>query len=174
LAIKEREFGPDHLEVASPLVNLATAWSDLGQPGKTRDLNERALAIKEREFGPDHLEVAGILVNLGNAWSALGQPAKAHELYERALAIEEREFGPDHPQVAGILVNLGTAWSDLGQLGEARKFYERCASFAPTFRTDTHTLISPSGSSVLPHPTWSSSMMGASLIPSAAISGLPL
>ena len=38
LELAEVEYGPDHVEVAGTLDNLGTAWSDLGQPEKARDL----------------------------------------------------------------------------------------------------------------------------------------
>jgi hypothetical protein len=72
LAIKEREYGRDHREVARTLDNLGIAWRELGQPAKARELHERALAIEEREYGRDHRDVAGTLGSLGNAWLALG------------------------------------------------------------------------------------------------------
>jgi Tfp pilus assembly protein PilF len=71
-----------------------------GEPGKARELLERALAIEEHAYGPDHPEVAITLHNLGIVWRQLGEPGKARELYERALPIEERAYGPDHPEVA--------------------------------------------------------------------------
>jgi len=67
LRIKEREYGPDHVEVAITLTNLGNAWRELRRPDKARDLHERALRIEEPEYGPDHVEVARTLTNLGNA-----------------------------------------------------------------------------------------------------------
>ena len=68
LAIHEREYGPDHRELAKTLNALGITWSALGEPNKARQLHERALAIQEREHGPDHRELADILNNLGNTW----------------------------------------------------------------------------------------------------------
>merc|ERR1719254_150537 len=58
LAIDEREYGPDHREVAITLTSLGNACGDLGDAARQRDLSERTLAIMEREYGPDHREVA--------------------------------------------------------------------------------------------------------------------
>ena len=54
LAIKEREYGPEHRAVASTLANLGDAYGRLGDVAEQRGLLERALAISRREFGPDH------------------------------------------------------------------------------------------------------------------------
>ena len=46
LEIIEREYGPDHREVAITLINLGNAYGSLGDATKQRDLLERALNIK--------------------------------------------------------------------------------------------------------------------------------
>ena len=63
LAIKERELGPEHREVAVILASLGNAYADLGDVARARDLQERARAIQEREFGPEHREVVVTLTN---------------------------------------------------------------------------------------------------------------
>jgi len=120
LTIEEREYGPDHPEVAATLGNLGNAWSALGKPGKARELYERALTIEEREFGPDHPEVAATLGNLGNAWSELGKPDKARELYQRALAIQRRHYPNGHPRTATLIRSLRTVAPDLVVLDDGR------------------------------------------------------
>ena len=54
LAIKERAYGPDHLEVAATLYNLAIAHSGLENWAKARELLERVLPIWTRAYGTDH------------------------------------------------------------------------------------------------------------------------
>ena len=49
LALKERELGRDHPEVAITLTKLANAHGSLGAAAKQRDLLDRARAIRERE-----------------------------------------------------------------------------------------------------------------------------
>ncbi len=41
----ELTYGPQAVETATALINLGTAWLRLGQPGKGRELLERALRI---------------------------------------------------------------------------------------------------------------------------------
>ena len=52
LALKEREFGRDHPEVAITLTKLANAHGSLGDAAKQRDFLDRARAIREREPSP--------------------------------------------------------------------------------------------------------------------------
>ena len=54
LARTEKHFGPDHPKTGITLTNLGSAYGDLGDSEKQRQMLERALAIKEKHFGPDH------------------------------------------------------------------------------------------------------------------------
>ena len=56
LAIGERAYGRDHVELASTLWNLYEANRALGDTVKQREMLERALVINERAYGPDHSE----------------------------------------------------------------------------------------------------------------------
>ncbi len=102
LVINEREYGPDHVEVALVLNNLGNACGSLGDHGKQKELLERALVIFGCKYGPDHVEVAKTLTNLGNAYGSLGDYGKQKELLERALVINEREYGPVGNRVAFV------------------------------------------------------------------------
>jgi tetratricopeptide (TPR) repeat protein len=138
LAIQERDYGPNHRDLAPTLNGLGDIWHELGKPAKARQFYERALAIEEREYGPDHREIASTLINLGNAWGDLGKPAKARQFIERALAIQEREYGPDHGRVASTMYNLGSTWSEQGQPAKARQLYERGLSIARAELPESH------------------------------------
>ena len=54
LAIDERTYGRDHVNVASTLANLGSAYGHLDDHVKQREMLERAIAIKEKAHGPDH------------------------------------------------------------------------------------------------------------------------
>ena len=54
------------------LDNLSSAYCDLGDTRRRRDLLEKALRIKERKYGPEHQTVAITLDNLGSAYGDLG------------------------------------------------------------------------------------------------------
>ena len=71
LAIQEREYGAEHIDVAGTLGNLGLAYGSLKNYEKQKELQERALAIEEREYGTDHVQVAQTLTNLGTAYGGL-------------------------------------------------------------------------------------------------------
>lgn len=68
LKIREKSLGPEHLDVATSLNNLADFYKENGQLGKARGLYQRALSIMEKNLGPDHPDVASTLENLANLY----------------------------------------------------------------------------------------------------------
>ena len=61
-------------------MNLAMAYSRLGEHNKEKNLLECALEIEEQHFGEAHFEVAKTLTNLANAHGDLGDPSKQKNL----------------------------------------------------------------------------------------------
>ena len=58
LAIREKALGPDHLDVATSLINLAELYRNQRRYADAEPLYKRALAIREKALGPDHPDVA--------------------------------------------------------------------------------------------------------------------
>src|SRR5215813_6497085 len=87
LALSERQFGPDHLNVATSLAWLAFLYRDQGRLAEAEPLIKRALAIHEKALGPEHPDVGTDLNNLAWVYQAQGRLTEAEPLYQRALAI---------------------------------------------------------------------------------------
>ena len=76
LAINEKALGPDHLDVARSLNNLAGLLKAKGNYAAAEPLYRRALAIAEKALGPDHPNVATVSIT----WlSCLRQKATTRE-----------------------------------------------------------------------------------------------
>ena len=125
LHVRESAIGPDQLEIATSLNDLAIVHWYRGQYNEAEPLNERALAIRERALASDHPNVANSLTLKAMLSAVQGRFADAQPLYERALAIRERAFGPEHPLVARSLSNLANYYMSLGRYADAPAFYER-------------------------------------------------
>ena len=138
LHIAETTCGPDHPDVATTRVLLATVLRDLGEPATARPLCERALHIYETAYPPDHPDVANALTNLAQLLRDLGEPATARPLCERALRIYESTYGPDAPAVAGALYSLAAVLRDLGEPATARPLCERALRIAETTSGPDH------------------------------------
>ena len=61
----ERHFGPDHVETARALTNLARVAVIRREMDEAEPLLRRALAIQERALGVDHPDTARTLAVLG-------------------------------------------------------------------------------------------------------------
>jgi tetratricopeptide (TPR) repeat protein len=125
LVILEKNFGPDHPNVATIINNLAELLSVTNRHAEAEPLYRRALAIDKTSFGPDHPKVAIDLNNIAVLLRVTNRLAEAEPLYRRALAIEEKSFGPDHPNVARSLNNLAELLIVTNQLAEAEPLFRR-------------------------------------------------
>ena len=125
LEIKEKEFGPDHPDVATILNNMGVLYRGEGDYASAEPLYKRALAIREKALGPDHPEVATSLNNLGVLYSTRENYAAAEPLYKRALSIREKALGPNHADVAVTLNNLAVLYRATSREKEASRLEQR-------------------------------------------------
>ena len=57
LDIREKELGPDHVDVAASLNNIAVLLKTSGQFEEAEEMYNRSIAIKEKALGPNHPQV---------------------------------------------------------------------------------------------------------------------
>jgi CHAT domain-containing protein/Tfp pilus assembly protein PilF len=125
LEIRERELGPEHIEVAYTLDTVAFFYFRKGDFGKAEALMRRVVAIKEKTLEPNHPEIAQSLNSLGLVMEGQGDLGQAEELYKRALEIRERTFGPDHTAVAASLNSLAGIYMEYQEYAKAEPLYQR-------------------------------------------------
>ncbi len=125
LSIRERELGPDHVDVATSLIGLANICDDMGDSARAEPLYLRALEIREKALGPDHISVSLILNNLGALYRERGEYTKAQAAFQRALDIREKWLEPDHLLIASVLNNLAIIAHATGEDTRAEGLYKR-------------------------------------------------
>ena len=125
LEIREKTFGPEHLNTALIINNLANFYSDSGDYAKAEPLYQRALKIREKVLGPDDPKTANSLNDLAVLYDSMGDYAKAEPLYQRSLKIREKTLGPEHPNTANSLNNLATHYEKMGDYARAEPLYQR-------------------------------------------------
>lgn len=87
LAIKEREYGPDHLEVAFTLANLADAYGALSEESLAESVSSRALRIARAALGPrPNAVMADLLLSVSLVRQAAGKHDAALETWRAAEA----------------------------------------------------------------------------------------
>jgi tetratricopeptide (TPR) repeat protein len=125
IALLERTLGPDHLEVAIPLHNLADCYTYLARFLEAGPIYQRTLAITERALGPDHPEVATVYHNLGGLEHAAGNWTRGEPFARKSVRIRTRALGPTHPAVAADLTALAALLDQQKKYGEAELLYRR-------------------------------------------------
>jgi tetratricopeptide (TPR) repeat protein len=141
LAISEKTYGPEHLNVAASLSNLAGVLLHAQEAAQAQPLQRRALAIYEKTYGLDHRYVAICLSNLAAALSRPSEAAQARPLMERALAINEKAYGPEHPEAAISLSNLASVLVDLREAAQARPLAERALAISEKTYGSEHPYV---------------------------------
>jgi CHAT domain-containing protein/tetratricopeptide (TPR) repeat protein len=127
LASVEAESGPDALQTAQALDDLAEVLRRLGKGGDpaARVVGARAIAIKEALLGPDDARLAISLRNMAFLSNQGGDPPAARALLARAVRISEQSLGPEAPDLARYLDALGIIMREAGDYLAARSLQDR-------------------------------------------------
>ena len=147
LAILERAYGPNH-------INVEPALTELGLLLRTRD-PEQALQFYRRghdllvaAHGEADGNAAVLLQNIGSIHARAGRFQDARDAYERALPLLRRHFGERDPHVGSVLGNLAYVYRSLGdyarafETGAARSG-DRHVRFRPRSSGRRHRLAEP-------------------------------
>jgi tetratricopeptide (TPR) repeat protein len=97
LANREKALGPDHLDVAHALNDLASLYDTQDRYADAEPLHMQSLAVREKALGPDHPAVATSLNELASLYREQGRYADAEPLQRRAQT-GSYPRGPDKAQ----------------------------------------------------------------------------
>ncbi|MEP7118037.1 MAG: serine/threonine-protein kinase [Acidobacteriota bacterium] len=118
LALRRSTLGPEHLDTAESMEELAEAYRELARFEEAERLHRDALALKQR-LGAPPAAVASSLNNLGLTLSERGRYAEAEPLLRQAIAMWRTQEGPATDLVATGLDNLASTLRLQGRLDEA-------------------------------------------------------
>jgi eukaryotic-like serine/threonine-protein kinase len=141
LAIAERKFGAEHLNVGKLQEAVGIVLLEQGQLERAMQSLQRALQIYERTLGPDHPSIGRIVHNLGIAHLKAREAAVAERELRRALAIREAAQGPQHPSLPPLLTDLGRALSLQGRVEEALSYDRRALVIAEKAFAPEHLAV---------------------------------
>src|SRR5262249_18013239 len=100
LELKERLFGPNHIETGLTLNNLGLYYKSLGRLAEARNAYQRALTIFQNVFGASHANVADVLYNMAQL---LKKESEAMEARSQAIREAAQELAqPDWREKAVI------------------------------------------------------------------------
>jgi tetratricopeptide (TPR) repeat protein len=80
VSIAERALGPEHLSIATALINLAELYRTRSRYAEAEPLLKRSLEIREKILGLEHFELIDPLHKLGTIYMA-------HDRYDEAKAV---------------------------------------------------------------------------------------
>lgn len=144
LAIREKAVGPDNLDLADILDQLAIVFSLKAEYAKAEPLFQRALKIREAEHGTNHPDVALSLNNLALFYQFKGDYEKAASLFQRAIDTFEKAFGPEDTTLAHPLNNLGLLYFYMGDYANAEHFLRRSLNIREKFLGPDHVDVAQS------------------------------
>ncbi len=123
LAIRERELGADHPDVAASLNALGVALRETGEYKEAETVLRRALLLRQGALGSRHPGVAESLNDLGTVLWKQGDVAGAEPLIREALALRLELLGPESDKVAKSLNNLAILYYSRGDYARAAPLY---------------------------------------------------
>ena len=121
--IRESPYRPDSFELTT-LINLASAYSEIGQPAQADATYRRAVALVDA-LGRDETELAGALFNnWGVMLERAGRPLDAERCLRRTIEIERHASGTN-----GVSPTSLSVYSDiligLGRITEAAEYAQQ-------------------------------------------------
>jgi tetratricopeptide (TPR) repeat protein len=102
----EKALGPDNVNVAIVIGNLAQVHLRLDQFDKAEALYKRSLAILEKQHGGYDKDLAIMLANLADLSARQNRYPEAESYYRRCIPLMEKAFGADHANVTAMISNF--------------------------------------------------------------------
>ncbi len=117
-------YGPESLEVAQVLNDMATVARDTANYEAAELWNREALGIRRRILGDEHAKVTGSLHNLAQILEIRGQYEESEQLFRQALATDRKLYGGDFfRDVSFDLHSLGELLAKRGRRDEAEDLF---------------------------------------------------
>ncbi len=124
LALQRTTAGPEHLDTAAAMEDLAEAYRELARYDEAEQLHRDALALK-RSLGASPSALASSLNNLGLTLSERGKYAEAEPLLREAVQTWQASGGAASEYLAVGLNNLASVLRQQGRLDDAIPLLEQ-------------------------------------------------
>ena len=138
LEIRQQVLGPEHIDVASAMSNLAGLYVYIGKYIQAEILYQQARGMYEHILGPTHPCVATTINDLALLYREQGWFAQAEPFLEQALALRIQAFGSEHPDVAVSFNNLALIYGDLGKYANSEELYQQALAIEERFLGAEH------------------------------------
>lgn len=122
LIMAEKLYGPDHINTAASLFNLAEIHRKSGNYYNSEPHYYAALRLRERILGREHPQVAACFYGLAEIMMVRGEYQLAENHAEQALAIFEKTNGPDNIETGNVYVLMTEISAGRLEFPEAESF----------------------------------------------------
>jgi eukaryotic-like serine/threonine-protein kinase len=128
LALREKQFGDDSVEVAETLVALGRSRHALARWDQAETNLRTAIAIRELRRGAAHPETLDATIELGEVLRSRGRLVDAEEILRRAVAVARPEIvatssAPANESLPKGLLTLANVLRDRGAVVESATIY---------------------------------------------------
>lgn len=137
---QDKQYGCEHLALASMLEYLGVAYKLAGQAKAQRDVLERALTIKVKHFPGQHIQVMLTQVKLAKALDGAGEVAaqRKMKLLQEAYPVVAQHYGRSHLEMAKFYATLGHANCEVGNLPQMRHYMEKALAITLKVYGENH------------------------------------
>ncbi len=122
--LTQQRYGPDAIELATPLINLAVMQSQTGDLPAAEQNYRAAIQVIERREGMLSARLINPLTGLGHTYNRAGMHDQAIESFERALRLNNIELGFTNFEQFGIQDGLTQSYVGIGDFEEANFYQE--------------------------------------------------
>ena len=129
-AIRERELGSGHLDVARSLDRLARLAYDRGDYPGAEKLSRQALAIYREARGEVHADVARALNDVGSALSSQGDDENAEKIYRETLQMARQLPGMEPKELEVYVRRMAIVLEHRKKKAEAELLYRESLDLA--------------------------------------------
>lgn len=114
-AIRVRELGPNHVDVATTAADIALTQIARGEYVTAGETITQSLAVMRRTLSPTDDQITAATQTLAYVRYMAGDNPEAEQLYRDALRLTRQRYGNTGPAVGTRLVALGNFYSYTGQ-----------------------------------------------------------
>lgn len=137
LELSRRLWGPDHLQTADRIENMAGAVNSMGNTTEALKYMQDVVTIRRRVLGEMHPSTCASLINLGAMFHWCRRYDESESSYRLALRGYE-SFTDGHPKIADILTRLGYLGIERSRWGEAETLFLRAIDIRRRMLGESH------------------------------------
>ena len=141
LTVRRRLLGPDHVEVAETLFNIAELEYLKGRFAEAADHFQEVLEIQEKSWAAEDPRLAAAVEGLGRSFFSMGDYVKAESHLNKAIQLFQRGDHASAKLHADCLANLGATKAAQGQLSTAKSFLERALAIQESSVGPNHPFV---------------------------------